>query len=138
RHGEGTFITSFDASAFSLPVTTALAMQKKDIKELMAVRRILEIGTASLAAEYRLEEDMEKLEHPLQLMKDAEGEGKLGEQADLQFNFDIAYATHNEIHIIINSSVSDIILETMLEMSRVILYYEESMTKLYDQHLHIL
>src|SRR5699024_2024473 len=80
RHGEGPFITGFDASAFSLPVTRALAMQKKDIKELMAVRRMLEIGTASLAAANHQEEDIKNLEHSLQLMKDAEGEGKLGEK----------------------------------------------------------
>lgn len=138
RQGEGTFITHFDASAFSLPVTTALAMQKKDIKELMAVRRLLEIGTASLAAEYRLDEDIEKLEHSLQLMKDAEGEGNLGEQADLEFHLAIANATHNKILINLTSSVSDITLETMRETRRLILYSEESMPKLYDQHLRIL
>src|SRR5699024_2464794 len=137
RHGEGTFITSFDASAFSLPVTTALAMQKKDIKELMAVRRMLEIGTASLAAANHQEEDIKNLEHSLQLMKDAEGEGKLGEQ-DLQFHLDIANATHNKILINLTSSVSDITLEAMRETRRVILYSEESMPKLYDQHLRIL
>lgn len=138
RHGEGTFITSFDASAFSLPVTTALAMQKKDIKELMAVRRMLEIGTASLAAANHQEEDIKNLEYSLQLMKDAEGEGKLGEQADLQFHLDIANATHNKILINLTSSVSDITLEAMRETRRVILYSEESMPKLYDQHLRIL
>ena len=137
RHGEGTFITSFDASAFSLPVTTALAMQKKDINELMAVRRMLEIGTASLAAANHQEEDIKNLEHSLQLMKDAEGEGKLGEQ-DLQFHLDIANATHNKILINLTSSVSDITLEAMRETRRVILYSEESMPKLYDQHLRIL
>ena len=138
RQGEGTFITHFNASAFTLPVTTALAMQKEDIKELLAVRSMLEIGTASLAAEYHQEEDIVKLEHSLQLMKDAEGEGKLGEQADLEFHLDIANATHNKILINLTSSVSDITLEAMRETRRVILYSEESTPKLYDQHLRIL
>lgn len=137
RQGEGTFISSFDASAFSLPVTTALAMQKEDIKELMEVRRMLEIGTAALAAEHHLKEDIEKLEQSLQLMKDAEGEGKLGEQADLQFHLDIAKATQNKILIHLTSSISDITLETMRETRRLFLYSEASMPKLYDQHLRI-
>src|SRR5690625_6300239 len=50
RHGEGTFITSFDASAFSLPVSTDLIMQKEDIKELNNVRRLIEIVTDFLVA----------------------------------------------------------------------------------------
>src|SRR5699024_10743756 len=34
RQGEGTFITSFDASSFSLPAVTALIMKRNDLKEL--------------------------------------------------------------------------------------------------------
>src|SRR5690625_997038 len=50
RQGEGTFITSFDASSFSLPVSTDLIMQKEDIKELNNVRRLIEIVTDFLVA----------------------------------------------------------------------------------------
>src|SRR5690625_2144733 len=71
-------------------------------------------------------------------MKDAEGEGKLGEQADLEFHLDIVNATHNKILINLTPSVSDITLEAMRETRRVILYSEESTPKLYDQHLRIL
>src|SRR5690625_7791183 len=50
RQGEGTFITSFDGSSFSLPVSTDLIMQKEDIKELNNVRRLIEIVTDFLVA----------------------------------------------------------------------------------------
>lgn len=137
RQGEGTFITSFDASSFSLPVSTALIMQKEDIKELTVVRRLLEIGTVSLAAESRTEEDLKQLEESLTLMKDAEGKGLLGENADLQFHLNIAKATHNEMLMNLTSSVSDATLEAMRETRRLILYSEEGMSKLYEEHRRI-
>jgi len=137
RQGEGTFVTSFDASSFSLPVSTALIMQKKDIKELIVVRRLLEIGTVSLAAKSRTEEDLKNLEKSLTLMKDTEGKGLLGENADLQFHLNIAKATHNDMLINLTSSVSDATLESMRETRRLILYSEESMSKLYEEHLKI-
>lgn len=137
RQGEGTFITSFDASSFSLPVSTALIMQKKDIKELTVIRRLLEVGTVSLAAKSRTEEDLKNLEKSLTLMKDTEGKGLLGENADLQFHQDIAKATHNDMLINLTSSVSDATLESMRETRRLILYSEESMSRLYKEHLRI-
>lgn len=137
RQGEGTFITSFDASSFALPVSTALIMQKNDIEEIAVVRRILEIGTVSLAAKMRTDEDIKRLEKSLLLMKDAEEKGLLGEKADLQFHMDIARASHNNMLINLTSSVSDITLESMQETRRLFLYSKEGMAKLYQEHLKI-
>lgn len=137
RQGEGTFITSFDARAFSLPVATALTMKKEDIKELIVVRRMLEISTASLAAENRTSEDLIRLEKSLHLMKAAEGQGQLGEKADLAFHLDVAKASHNKMLMNLTSSVSDITLESMRETRRIILYSEAGMAKLYNEHIEI-
>lgn len=137
RQGEGTFITSFDATAFSLPVATALIMQKEDIKELTIVRRILEVGTVVQATKEHTPEDIIRLEKSLQLMKDAQGEGELGERADLEFHMDIARATHNKMLINLVSSVSDITLESMRETRRILLYSDEGMSRLYQEHLRI-
>lgn len=137
RQGEGTFITSFDATAFSLPVATALIMQKEDIKELTIVRRILEVGTVVQATKEHTTEDIIRLEKSLQLMKDAQGEGELGERADLEFHMDIARATHNKMLINLVSSVSDITLESMRETRRILLYSDEGMSRLYQEHLRI-
>lgn len=137
QQGEGTFITSFDASAFTLPAATALIMQREDIKELSAVRRMLEIGTVTLAAQHYLPEDLQLLETALQLMKNAQGEGKLGEQADLDFHLAIAKATHNKMLINLVASVSDITLESMRETRRLLFYSEKGMNWLYEDHLRI-
>lgn len=138
HQGEGTFITSFDANAFSLPVATALIMQKDDLKELTAVRRILEIGAVSLAAKAHEQADIECLEQSLQLMKDTEGKGELGEKADLAFHLAIAKASHNNMLMNLASSVSDITLESMRETRRLVLYSGEGNSRLYQEHWRIL
>lgn len=137
RQGEGTFVTSFDASAFALPAATALIMKRDDIKELASVRRILEIGAVALAAASYYPEDLVEMEKALHLMEDAKGKGELGEQADLDFHLSIAKATHNKMLINLMSSVSDITLEAMRETRRLVLYSEEGMTKLFKEHQRI-
>lgn len=137
QQGEGTFITSFDASTFALPAATALIMQREDLKELSAVRLMLEIGTVALAAKHALPENLQQMELALELMKDAQGKGELGERADLDFHLEIARATHNKMLINLVSSVSDITLESMRETRRLLFYSEEGIAWLYEDHLRI-
>lgn len=137
RQGEGTFITSFDASSFSLPAVTALIMKRNDLKELAQVRRMLEIGTVGLAAENRTESDLDSLYEALKLMSNAKGERELGEQADLAFHLAIAEATQNKMLMNLQKSVADITLESMRETRRVVLYTEDGVDRLYKEHEQI-
>lgn len=137
RQGEGTFITSFDASSFSLPAVTALIMKRNDLKELAQVRRMLEIGTVGLAAENRTESDLDSLYEALKLMPSAKGERELGEQADLAFHLAIAEATQNKMLMNLQKSVADITLESMRETRRVVLYTEDGVDRLYREHEQI-
>ncbi|GGB58555.1 HTH-type transcriptional regulator LutR [Lentibacillus populi] len=137
RQGEGTYITQFDASQFSLPVATALLMKRDDIKDLSEVRKILEVGSASSAAISHCEEDLLPMREALQAMKDAKGKGELGEKADLDFHLAIANATHNQMLISLMSSVSDIMVESMRETRRLILYSEERSIQLFKEHQRI-
>ncbi|MTW85988.1 FCD domain-containing protein [Virgibacillus dakarensis] len=137
RQGEGTYITQFDASQFSLPVATALLMKRDDIKDLSEVRKILEVGSVSSAAINHREEDLFPMREALQAMKDAKGKGELGEKADLDFHLAIANATHNQMLISLMSSVSDIMVESMRETRRLILYSEERSIQLFKEHQRI-
>lgn len=134
RQGEGTFITQFDATKFSLPVATALLMKREDIKELSEVRKILEVGAAGSACINHRPEDLIPMKKALQAMHDANGEGEIGEKADLDFHLAIANATHNQMLVNLMSSVSDIMVESMRETRRLLLYSEKGMATLYKEH----
>ncbi|GEN31335.1 GntR family transcriptional repressor for pyruvate dehydrogenase complex [Cerasibacillus quisquiliarum] len=137
KHGEGTFITEFDPSKFSLPITTALIEKVEDIKELSEVRKILEVGAASSAALNHKKEDLILLEKSLRAMEQAKGKGELGEKADLEFHIAIAKATHNKMLMNLMKSVSGFMIESMRETRRLILYSEQRNELLVQEHYRI-
>ena len=134
RQGEGTYITSFDALKFSLPLSSALLMKREDIKELSEVRKILEVGAVASASINHDDEDLLAMEEALNAMKEAKGQGEIGEKADLDFHLAIAHATHNKMLINLMSSVSEIMVESMRETRQLLLYSEEMMASLVEEH----
>src|SRR5699024_2783193 len=137
RQGEGTFITSFDASSFSLPAVTALIMKRNDLKELAQVRRMLEIETVGLAAENRTESDLNPINDALNFMPRGKGARKLREQADLACHLAIADAKHNKMLMNLQQGVADFTLEFVRETRRVVVYTEDGVDRLYREHEQI-
>ncbi|GAB3055197.1 FadR/GntR family transcriptional regulator [Virgibacillus ainsalahensis] len=134
RQGEGTYVKEFDASKFTLPVPSAFLMKMEDVKELYQVRKILEVGTAGLAAAHHQEEDLLAIEKALEEMKDTNGNEELAEKADHGFHLAIAKATHNQMLIYLMGSVSEIMAETIRETRRLLLYSEGRADQLFTEH----
>ncbi|KGP92622.1 transcriptional regulator [Pontibacillus chungwhensis BH030062] len=138
RQGEGTFVKQFDPSRFSVPVSVAFLMKQEDIKELLEVRKILEIGAVESAATHYTKEDLDAMQQALIAMEQAKGNGDLGEEADLEFHLAIAHATHNQMLINLMNSVSEIMMETMRETRRLWLHSEQKTTTLLEEHRKIM
>ncbi|ARI79265.1 FadR/GntR family transcriptional regulator [Halobacillus mangrovi] len=137
RQGEGTYVKSFDATRFSLPVSVAFLMKPEDMKDLLEVRKILEVGAAGSAAASRSEEDLEQMKKALHAMEEAKGNGELGEQADLNFHMALVRATHNHMLINLMNSVSEIMVQAMRE-TRKLLHTNDGTDKLLQEHKRIL
>ncbi|MGR9050466.1 FadR/GntR family transcriptional regulator [Halobacillus faecis] len=136
RQGEGTYVKAFDPSRFSLPVSVAFLMKKEDMKDLMEVRHILEVGAAGTAARTRQEDDLRAMEQALADMEKAKGNGELGEKADLEFHIALVQATQNQILINLMNSVSEIMVQAMRE-TRKLLHTPEGTSRLLKQHKQI-
>lgn len=134
RQGEGTFVTKFDASNFTLPVNAALLMKKEDIREIYEVRKILEVGAAKSAAVYHKEEDLIALQEAINEMEKAKNNGEIGEEADMRFHMAIANATHNDILINLMRSVSEVMLSVLRETRQVLIYTEKKTVSLINEH----
>lgn len=108
------------------------------LKEILEVRRILETGCASLAAEQRSEEDLQQLEHILKQMSDHIGDEDKSEEADTNFHLHIAKASGNSLLIQLMESLSQRLQETMKD-SRKIWFYAEHATaiRLLNEHQSI-
>ncbi|MBB6449960.1 GntR family transcriptional repressor for pyruvate dehydrogenase complex [Geomicrobium halophilum] len=138
RHGEGTFVKTFNRVSLTIPVSSPLLKNPKDIQELLEVRKILEVGSARSAATGWEVKDLKEMEKALKQMNINMDDEKLGEEADWQFHLAIARATHNEMLQNLLNGAKDLTIQTMLETRRIWLYSEKVRAeRLYEEHYRI-
>ncbi|MBS4210394.1 FadR/GntR family transcriptional regulator [Bacillus sp. FJAT-50079] len=138
KQGEGTYIKQFSPDQIAFPLSTAILMNKKDVTNLLEVRKIIESGTAASASQNRSEANLQAMEAALQEMKLASGNEELGEKADLAFHLAIAEASQNQLLSSLLHHVSELMQETMKETRRLWLYSKQTTTeKLYEEHKKI-
>lgn len=138
KQGEGTFVKGFEANKIVFPLSTAILMNKEDVRHLLEVRTIIEAGTAALAAENRTNEDIESMFKVLEEMKQTIGNGELGEKTDYKFHLEIAAASHNPMLAKLLEQVSDLMIATQRETRRLWLFSKQTTSeKLYQEHLDI-
>ncbi|MDQ0257681.1 GntR family transcriptional repressor for pyruvate dehydrogenase complex [Evansella vedderi] len=136
RQGEGTFVkkTEIDLTKTMIP----LVMLQEDLLDLYEVRKLNETGAASLAALNRTEEDLAVMEEILNEMKQAEGNGELGEKADIDFHMAVVKATKNKMLYRLMETISETIKESMKEARYYLIYSDDrKMNELYNEHLEI-
>lgn len=135
KHGQGSYITNNEKTYFNLE---AINGSKEDLKNLLEVRNIVEVGVASLAAKNRTDKDLIEIEAALADMKKAIQEKTLGERSDLRFHLAIADASKNKMLKQLLLNVSEIMQHTMKETRRLYLYNKsKSIEKLYNEHNEI-
>ncbi|SDZ67569.1 GntR family transcriptional regulator, transcriptional repressor for pyruvate dehydrogenase complex [Evansella caseinilytica] len=135
RQGEGTYIKEFDPQLLTLPVNAAFLMKVDDVKNLLEVRKILEVGAAYTAARKRTDKDVESIEKILAEMEHIVGNEELGEKADFEFHMAIAKASKNTLLMSLMSNVSEMMVITMRETRRLWLYSEQTTwERLYQEH----
>jgi GntR family transcriptional regulator, transcriptional repressor for pyruvate dehydrogenase complex len=137
HQGEGTYVREFDSKMLSLPVYIAVLMKKEDVKNLLEVRRILEVGAVQAAAARRTDEQLAEIKEALDQME-AANDQELGEEADFRFHMAIANASQNELLIGLMNNVSEMMVTTMRETRRLWLYSEKStLDRLWKEHQQI-
>ncbi|WP_332632588.1 FadR/GntR family transcriptional regulator [Halalkalibacter flavus] len=126
RQGEGTYIREFDPELLTLPINAAFLMKVEDVKNLLEVRKILEVGAAEAAARKRTAEDLESIAQILVEMDRISGNEELGEKNDFDFHMAIAKASQNTLLMSLMNNVAEMMVITMRETRRLWLYSEQS------------
>lgn len=138
RQGEGTYVKEFDSTILNLPIHTSILMKKSDLRNLLEVRKILEVGAVEVAAERRTSENLAEIKKALSDMLNANGNEDLGNQADLNFHLAIAKAAHNELLLNLMNHISDIMVSTMKDTRKLWLYStKSSWDRLNEDHQNI-
>ncbi|WP_307321442.1 FadR/GntR family transcriptional regulator [Evansella vedderi] len=133
KQGEGTFVKEYDYSHFIPSKDSLLLLDKKELRDLFEVRKILETSTAFIAAQNRNKDDLTLIKNALDKMTTAVDNEEQVERADVEFHLAIAEATHNSFLIELMHHISDALFSTMRESRR----FWQSSEKLTLQRLYL-
>lgn len=139
RHGGGTFIRtelpSVSGSEGKDPFSGA-----ESVLEILEVRKVLETGTAALAATRRSDDDLAHMQSILVRMESAlkSDDTNESEQADVAFHSAIAAASHNSLLIALMDSLTHRLTET-IGKTRELWFFEDrsSSERLLEEHKNI-
>ncbi|UOF92186.1 FadR family transcriptional regulator [Fodinisporobacter ferrooxydans] len=125
KQGSGTYVEQFDPNEIVSEITRALDqvnfLSKEDIRSLLELRKIIEAGSAKLAARRRTKEDLEMMGSILNNMEKDLNSAVLGEKADWEFHYTIAAASKNPFLLTLMDSIAETI-QASLKANRTKLY----------------
>lgn len=129
RHGGGTFVSKILPNEIS-KAHGGLFYKTESFQEVLEVRKFIEVGCASLAAERRTDSDLTALAQILSEMEAALGNEELSDQADISFHLYIARASHNSLFVSMMESVAQRLQESMRESRRLWFFAERASAEL--------
>jgi DNA-binding FadR family transcriptional regulator len=112
RHGEGTFVRELSGHVQFNALIPLLVLDDIDTLHVLEYRRIVEKGTAALAAERAADQDLVEMESVYDQMVQVRDNVAEFARADLEFHLVLAKATANPVIIKVNN-----VLRSILEVS---------------------
>lgn len=120
RHGEGTFVRELSGQVNFNALIPLLILDEIDILHVLEYRRIVEKGTAALAAERASDQDLIDMEAVYDQMVQFQDNTAEFAQADLEFHLVLAKATGNPVLIKVNNVLRSILEVSMENIVRVL------------------
>lgn len=138
RPGEGAFVRQSKPNDIIESLAFAFLLEKEKIRDILEVRKGLEIESASLAAERASEENLKKMAEALAQMEEDLRIGAPGDVADLKFHYSIAEATGNPLLVRMMNTIYETMNQT-LHITRKLWFSSTSGTpeRLYEEHKEI-
>jgi GntR family transcriptional repressor for pyruvate dehydrogenase complex len=134
QQGNRTFVRPITTRSIHDPLVSFSKNDPSNILKLLEIRKYLEIGSASLAAERATSEEIKQLEKILKEMEEDLKRDRLGAKADFDFHSAIVRATHNEAYIHIMQTLYDLLQEKLRVAYGDIFRKKDKRKKLLLQH----
>jgi DNA-binding FadR family transcriptional regulator len=116
KRGSGVFVADGNSRSVSDSLSSMLKMQNVSINELTQARIVLEPGTARLACENMLEDDLLKLEENIRQASEIVRSGREAVELNVMFHVLIAQATHNAVISLTMNTLFDVVEEASVEI----------------------
>jgi GntR family transcriptional repressor for pyruvate dehydrogenase complex len=134
QRGNRTFVRPITTRSIHDPLVTFCKSSPQSILQVLELRKYLEIGAASLAAERASAEHVGILEKILAEMEEDFKKNRLGAMADLSFHHTIVEATHNQAFIHTLTTIYDLLQEELRIAWGGVFKKKDSRRKLLEQH----
>ena len=126
RHGDASYLAESASNILKEPIEFALALKGISRKDLFETRQTLEVRLASLAAERRTEEDLQKMRDALGAMKDSVGVPVQWIRHEMRFHECIVQAARNEVITTVMEMLSRMLMDSRRETVQLLTNYEDS------------
>lgn len=139
RRGGGTFVRDTNADEIIRPLAMFLAVERSSLLEMFEVRRVFETAAATMAAERATAEEIARLEAALAAMRERFNarDSEKGEEADVDFHYAIAEATHNALLVRLFRTLSEEFSRAVSVARRELYEHQDNPRKLVAQHRRI-
>ncbi len=113
QQGNRTCVRPITTRSIHDPLVSFAKKSLANFKKVFEIRKYLEIGSASLAAQRATSEEIELLEKLLKEMKEDLKRSRLGAKSDFDFHSAIVAATHNVAYIHVMQTLYDLLQEEL-------------------------
>lgn len=130
KQGEGTYVKALSAGIYMNSLIPLFLLDKTETLQVLEYRKIIEVGTAGLAAERANQDDIAKLQKIMDNMKKVKDDVEQFAAKDLEFHLALAEITKNSVIIKVNNIIKDILSVSMSDIVRTLgnsdgLYYHK-------------
>jgi GntR family transcriptional repressor for pyruvate dehydrogenase complex len=134
QRGNRTFVRPVTTRSIYDPLVAYTKSTSLNLLKAFEVRKYLEVGSISLAAERATADEIRKLEGILGEMEEDYRKNRLGAKADHDFHVTLVEATHNEAYIHTLNTFYDLLQEGLRIAWGSVFKKRESRRKLFEQH----
>jgi GntR family transcriptional repressor for pyruvate dehydrogenase complex len=113
QHGNRTFVRPITTRSIYDPLVSFCKESPQNILHIHEIRKFLDVGAVSLAAERATLKQIESLKRLINQMEEDIKKNRLGAKSDLDFHIAIASATHNQAYNHLVTTVYDLLQEEL-------------------------
>lgn len=133
RQGEGNFIKSNFEDILFEPFSTIFLIKESNAEEILELRKVIEKGAVTLAAQRITDEELEEIKKVLDAAENSDSEDELA-KLDVLFHYKIAQASKNFLLQSILNAVSSLIEASIKDIRKNIMVKEQHKDIIKKQH----
>jgi GntR family transcriptional regulator, transcriptional repressor for pyruvate dehydrogenase complex len=138
QQGNRTCVRPITTRSIHDPLVTFAKSSPANIMKVFEIRKYLELGSVSMAAERASAQEIRHLENILKEMEEDLTKNRLGAKADHEFHTALAEATHNDVYIHVMKTIYDLLQEELRIAWGGVFKKKDRRRKLFEQHKNIL